>query len=222
MEGMTMESLSELFSESQAQILLAIKQQGEVTAADLSDSVDLAVTTVRQHLNRLQDQGLLVHRAEPRGRGRPTHLYRLSERAERLFPSIDAAMLNRLLDFLSREGHHRAIDAFFRDFWDERTEEFQRRLDQADGTDLEVRLEILDAFLTEQGFMPEIDHTDGEVTIRECNCPLSEAVESTRLPCRLEAEFLELVVGQSLERVAYMPDGHDACTYTFASDTGEE
>jgi predicted ArsR family transcriptional regulator len=200
MEGMTMESLSELFSESQAQILLAIKQQGEVTAATLADSVELAVTTVRQHLNRLQNQGLLEHRSEARGRGRPTHLYRLSERAQRLFPSIDAA-----------------IDAFFRDFWDERTEEFQRRLDQADGSDLEVRLEILEAFLTEQGFMPEIDHDNGEVTIRECNCPLSEAVESTRLPCRLEAEFLELVVGQSLERVAYMPDGHESCTYQFTT-----
>ena len=212
-----MESLADLFSESQAQILLAIKQQGEVTAGDLADSVGLAVTTVRQHLNRLKDQGLLEHRAEARGRGRPTHLYRLSERAERLFPSIDAAMLNRLLDFLSREGHHRAIDAFFRDFWDERTEEFRRRLNQAEGADLNVRLEILGEFLTEQGFMPEIDHDDGEVTIRECNCPLSEAVESTRLPCRLEAEFLELVVGQSLERVAYMPDGHESCTYQFSS-----
>lgn len=216
-----MKSLSELFSDSQAQILLAIKQTGEVTAADLAESVGLAITTVRQHLNRLQDQGLLEHRPEPRGRGRPTHVYRLSDRAERLFPSIDATMLNRLLDFLSREGHHRAIDAFFREFWDERTQEFRQRLEQADGTDLAVRLDILDDFLTEQGFMPEIEQEDGEVTIRECNCPLSEAVESTRLPCRLEAEFLELVVGQPLERVSYMPDGHKSCTYQF-SRTSED
>lgn len=218
-----MQTLADLFSESQAQILLAIKQQGEATAGDLAESADLAVTTVRQHLNRLQDQGLLEHRSEARGRGRPTHLYRLSERAERLFPSVDAQILNRLLDFLSREGHHRAIDAFFREFWDERADEFRQRLEQAEDSGLAVRLEILEAFLTEQGFMPEIEQDgDGEITIRECNCPLAEAVESTRLPCRLEAEFLEMVVGQPLERVSYIPDGHDACTYAFASESGED
>jgi predicted ArsR family transcriptional regulator len=221
MEG-SMEDITDLLSDSQTRLVELIKKRGEVTVDQAVDALDLATTTIRQHLERLENEDLVEHRRNSVGRGRPRHVYRLSSRAEQLFPSLDRLMLHRLLDFLSTEGHHRAIDDFFHEFWDERGDEFRRRLDALDDESREARLNLLSEFLDEQGFMPEIDHDEaGSVEIRECHCPLSKAVESTRLPCRLEAEFLEQVVGQSLERVSYMPDGNNACVYEFRADDEE-
>ena len=214
-----MKHITHLLSDSQTRLLDLIKRRGEIAVDDAVESLELAQTTVRQHLDRLEEEGLVKRRSEKRGRGRPQHFFELTAVAHQLYPSLDQRVLHRLLDFMGREGYHRAIDDFFREFWDERTREFRRRLGEAEADDLEARLEVLQEFLDEQGFMPEIERgEEGRVEIQECNCPLSKAVESTRLPCRLEADFLEKVVGQPLDRVSYMPDGHRACIYEFREE----
>jgi predicted ArsR family transcriptional regulator len=87
---------------------------------------------------------------------------------------------------------------------------------------LEERLEVVEGFLAEQGFVPEVGVEESLMTIRECNCPFSEAVRATRLPCRLEAQFLEQALQRDLTRVGYMPDGHPACVYEFSVDSPED
>ncbi|MFB6374580.1 MAG: helix-turn-helix transcriptional regulator, partial [Bradymonadaceae bacterium] len=176
---------------------------------------ELAETTIRQHFTRLEDEELVERRSEAEGRGRPTAYFRLSSGAKQMYPSSDGEMLSELLDFLSREGYHRAIDDFFREFWEKRRRELEARL-------AEVDPESLRDFLDEQGFMPEMSvDEEGTIEIRECNCPLPGAVESTYLPCRLEADFLEQVVGRAFSRVEYIPEGNTACTYRFrATDEG--
>ncbi len=131
-------------------------------------------------------------------------------------------MLSDLLDFLSREGYHRAIDDFFREFWQRRRRQLETRLTEADANGLDERLEVLRKFLDENGFMPEIDVDDGTVEIRECNCPFAAAVDSTYLPCRLEADFLEKIVGKDLDRVSYIPDDSTSCTYRSQGEDGPD
>ena len=67
----------------------------------------------------------------------------------------------------------------------------------------------------------ENDRADNTLTIKECNCPFPEAVEETRLPCRLEAEFFQKLLGGRLERTSYIPDGYSACTYHINMDESE-
>ena len=218
-----MKDITHLLSDSQTRLLELIKRRGEISVQEAVEGLELAKSTIRQHLERLEDEGLIKRRSEASGRGRPQHYFELTALAHQLFPSLDRQVLHRLLDYLAREGLHREIDDFFREFWSERGREFRQRLAEADDEDLEARLEILGEFLDEQGFMPEIaTDGDGRVEIRECNCPLDKAVESTRLPCRLEADFLEKVVGQPLERVSYIPDGHTACVYEFRDDEDDK
>lgn len=211
-----MRNITNILSSSQKKLLDLVKRHGELTVAGAVDELDLATTTVRQHFTALEDEGLVERTERAEGRGRPTAYFSLSEAALQMYPSRDGPMLSELLDFLSREGYHRAIDEFFREFWDDKRLELRDQLDEAGAETLEERLEVLGEFLDNQGFMPEIDlDDDGTVTIRECNCPLRGSVDSTHLPCRLEAEFLEHVVERVLTRVDYIPEGANACTYEF-------
>ena len=211
-----MDNLTHLVGESRQKILALVKDRGEITATQTADELELALTTVRQHFARLESDALIERTSRPSGPGRPVVYYRLSASARRMYPSSDADMLSNLLDFLSTQGYHRAIDDFFRHYWQQRHQALQNRLEEANAHTMTQRLEVLHAFLDEQGFMPRITmDDDGAVEIRECNCPLRGSVKSTRLPCRLEAEFLEEIVGQELTRAEYIPDGHNACIYQF-------
>lgn len=215
-----MNDLTDLLGESRKQLLDLVKRRGEVTAGQAHEAIDLAVTTIRQHLTELEHRDLVERHSRPEGRGRPKAYFRLTARGRQMYPSRDDHLLTELLDFLSREGFHGAIDEFFRDYWNRRGRQLQRRFDEAGAESLPQRLEILREFLAEQGFMPEIKLDDEGLELRECNCPLEATVASTRLPCRLEAQFLEEALQQSLSRVEYIPDGHNACVYCF--DNGEE
>ena len=214
-----MRDITQILSASQKRLLDLIQKVGEVTVAEAVDHLDLATTTIRQHVATLEDHELVDRREQADGRGRPTAYYSLSERGRQLYPSNDGEVLSELLEFLGREGYHRAIDDFFHEYWEGRRKDLQKRLEEADAGSFEDELEVLREFLADQGFMPEVDvRDDGTVVIRECNCPLRGSVRATKLPCRLEAEFLEKVVGRTLTRVEYIPEGNPACTYEFELD----
>ncbi|MFB6262902.1 MAG: helix-turn-helix transcriptional regulator [Bradymonadaceae bacterium] len=211
-----MNDLTHLFSESQQRLLELLKRREEVSVDDAVEALDLAETTVRQHFDALDDEGLVVRESRAEGRGRPRQYFRLSVAARQLFPSRDGDMLAELIGFLAREGYHRAIDEFFQEFWEGRRRSLRERLEANGAESFEEKLEVLRAFLDDQGFMPDVRvGDDGTVVIRECNCPLEGAVEATKLPCRLEADFLEKVIGETLSRVEYIPDGEPACRYEF-------
>jgi predicted ArsR family transcriptional regulator len=80
----------------------------------------------------------------------------------------------------------------------------------------------VEAFLERQGFVPEIDVDEERVTISECHCPFAQGVRATRLPCRLEARFLEQALQKKLRRAGYMPEGHRACVYEFSLGDEQE
>lgn len=202
-------------------LLLQLKRRGRLTAEDAATAIDRAVSTAREHLQELESRGWVASVAEPTdGRGRPRHRYRLTRAGEALFPTRDAELMHDLVAFLHDRDASDLLTDFFEDFWAKRSERVQQRLDAHDARDHDNRLQILADVLEEEGFMPEINRTGASVVIRECNCPFPESVKQTRLPCRLEAEFLASALDRPLARVTYIPDGHDACTYTFRDASG--
>jgi predicted ArsR family transcriptional regulator len=86
-------------------ILEYLKTHGEATVDDLGQALgNLTAVTVRHHLDVLRKQNLIGpptirHRSSP---GRPKYIYRLTEKAESLFPKN----LNTLADHLLCELKH--------------------------------------------------------------------------------------------------------------------
>jgi predicted ArsR family transcriptional regulator len=205
-------------SDTKRALLHLMKRRGVITVDDAVEATGLTKASLREHLTRLERDGLVEHDSKRNGRGRPTLLYRLSSMGERLFPSFDGVLLGRLLDFLDKEGQRHWIDSFFTRFWQDRTDDVKSRLDAVSLDDRNARLTALKQILSEQGFMPEIEILDDGLVIRECNCPFPEAVRHTRIPCRLEAEFFAHLLGAPISRVSYIPEGHPACTYEFEGE----
>jgi predicted ArsR family transcriptional regulator len=210
-----MSRLNLIASGTKRDLLLLIKHRGSISIDDAQESTGLTRTTLREHLGMLERDGLLLRSTIRRGRGRPSLSYALTADAEHLFPSRDQHLLGSLLEFLEDAGRNDLIEQFFRQYWAERLADMNRRTAHLKSDDRKGRIGVLEELLTEQGFMPSLSTTEPGLVVRECNCPFPEAVRRTRLPCRLEAEFLSDVLNRPVGRVSYIPDGAAACTYEF-------
>lgn len=196
--------------DTQRRVLDLLKREGEQSVGQLAAALDLAVETVRGHLNALAGHGL-VRRTGTRkdGPGRPEILYGLSAEAEELFPQEEGRLLRHLTAYLTEQGHDDVLESFFEARVDEQRAVARDRLEGLTGRD---RLEEVAAILTEQGFMAEVVDDD-RPALRLCHCPLKEMVAVSRLPCRAEGAWVREMLGEELVRRSWMPDGDRTCTY---------
>lgn len=204
---------SSRLGDTQRRILEVLKRGGKKSVGDLAGDLELSAETVRSHLNTLAGHDF-VRRAGSRkdGPGRPEILYRLTERAEELFPSEEDRLLRELTTFLTEEGHGEVIRSFFEARVRKQRENARERLEGLEGRE---RLEEVAAILAEEGFMAEVvEAGDGEgPRLRLCHCPLKQMVAVSREPCRAEVAWIREMLGQDLDRDSWMPEGDRTCTY---------
>lgn len=203
---------------SQRAILDLLKRLGRATVPTLAAELALNIETVRGHLKRLERDSLVRREGSLRdGPGRPEILFGLSEGAEELFPRREPQVLGELAAYLLRSGLDTALDGFFDEWIAERRSAALLRIEGLKGR---ARLEEIAAILSELGFMAVVDDDEDEARLRLCHCPLRGLVEATRMPCRVEIELVQELVGCELQRESYIPDGDPACSYRIADPDG--
>jgi predicted ArsR family transcriptional regulator len=68
--------------------------------------------------------------------------------------------------------------------------------------------------LSREGFMAEWSVDAGRVRIAEHNCAVQAVAERFPEICAAEEEFLQSILGTSVQRDMYIPDGCNSCQYT--------
>lgn len=209
-----------MFTGSKKQLLDLIKRKGTISIDEAVEDTELAKTTLREHFLQLERDGYIQRGYVRSGPGRPSLEYQLTQKGNSLFPSYESALIKELLNFLKSKGDEETIEEFFKSFWEERIEKAKHRMDQSSETDLKSKVEALTHMLEEEGFMPEfnLDEESETLTIKECNCPFSEVVKETRLPCKLEALFYKKLFSKRAERTSHIAEGDFSCTYNIPTD----
>jgi predicted ArsR family transcriptional regulator len=166
-----------------------VRSPKPLSTSDVAESLDLHPNTVRPHLERMRDVGLLEVTTEVRtGVGRPQNLYSLSDTAPSLglepptFP-----MLARLLVRMAEAAGATPDDAA------EAGRE-QGQLDAVPYTRAASCLEALVDRLERLGFDPAVDGTDDGNTavIGFTHCPFRELAEAhPDLVCSLHRGLVE-------------------------------
>lgn len=204
-----------MFTGSKKQLLELIKRKGKLSMDQAADHTDLAKTTLREHLLQLERDGYVEREYARSGPGRPSLVYRMTPKGNGLFPSSESALIRELLAYLKSRGEVDTIEEFFRAFWEERIDKARERMEGSPEENIPARVAALMELLEEEGFMPEftVDEENRTLTVRECNCPFSEVVKETRLPCKLEAMFYKKLFNEEAERTSYLAEGDHSCTY---------
>jgi predicted ArsR family transcriptional regulator len=212
-----------MFTGSKKELLDRIKRKGILSIDEAVEYTELAKTTLREHFLQLERDGYIQREYVRSGPGRPSLQYQLTPKGNSLFPSSESALIRKLLKYLKDQGDEETIEEFFQAFWDERLEKAHQRMDKSSKNDLNSRVEALSHMLEEEGFMPEFDlnEEDETLTVKECNCPFSEVVKETQLPCKMEAKFYKKLFNERAERKTHIASGDHACTYDIPANKSQ-
>ncbi len=209
-----------MFTGSKKEIIDLIKRSGTLSIDEAVEEIDLAKTTLREHFLQLERDGYVERDYVRSGPGRPSLQYQLTSKGNSTFPSSESKLIRNIIKYLKSKGNEQLVEDFFEDFWDQRLEEAQDRIEKSSAGDLQSKVKILMQMLEEEGFMPEFDfdESDESLMVKECNCPFSEVIKETRLPCKLEEMFYKKLFNENAERTSYIADGDYSCTYDIPAD----
>ncbi len=169
-----------------------------LATAEIAETLDLHPNTVRPHLERMRDVGLLAIETEPRGAvGRPQHRYSLAGDAPSLGlePATFPVLARMLLRVAAAGGLGRddVVDAG-REQGEADAVAIAPMLDPA-APDDEVCVDGLVARLDALGFDPALAADDGQATVAFAHCPFRELAEANpEIVCALHQGLVEGIV----------------------------
>jgi predicted ArsR family transcriptional regulator len=192
-------------------ILIAVKRAGSCTVAELAAQLGITAAAVRQQLLRLAEDGLVLHRSEGDGRGRPAHRYELTSSAEALFPKRYGDLTTELLGYLGGPDSDE-VGHLFEERGKRRLQGAAPRL--ADLT-LEAQVAELTKILDDDGYLADVERLDdGGWRITEHNCAILTVATGYRQACSSELSFIRSALPAAhVERVAHLMDGAHVCAY---------
>ncbi|MBX8464953.1 MULTISPECIES: metalloregulator ArsR/SmtB family transcription factor [unclassified Deinococcus] len=198
---------------TKTRLLELVKRHGAQTAQDLAQGLDISVPAARRHLCDLQEQGLVEARTErPGGRGRPQHVYALTERGEAAFPktysSLCVDVLRHIESLFGGEALLKVLDA--------RNAEIAGRFRSELAGDLPLgeRVQNLVRRLNEHGFdASAVQDERGQWTFTQHNCPnLTVARQYSQL-CSAEITLYGDLLGVPVTRETRIACGQGSCRY---------
>ncbi len=203
-------------TDAKRRLLELLKRLGPVTAGVLAKQLELTVVAVRQHLQALEQNGLVTqHKQPPKGRGRPSVHWRLTSLADQVFPDRHAELTVGLIEAareaFGADGLQKMIHGRAR----EQTREY-RRLVPSEDVPLARRLEALATQRSVEGYMAEaLEQDDGSWLLVEHHCPICEAAKSCTGLCSAELDVFRQTLGKKVrvERVQHLLDKGDRCAY---------
>src|SRR4051794_15522340 len=188
-----------------------------LSTADIADALELHPNTVRPHLDRMRDVGLLEVDADSRGTvGRPQHRYRLAGDAPSLGlePSAFRLLAQLLAGVAASVGADAEVIAA--------VGRVQGQVAALARADAQSCIEAVVSELAELGFDPAVATDGSTTTVAFTHCPFSElAAMFPEVVCHLHRGMVEGMVdslggvGTSVERFATLAD-RDPCRVDLA------
>ena len=196
-------------------IVLELRQAGPRSPDELARAIGASRSGIVGQLRALEAAGLVSHRTERHGVGRPRHVYDVTPEAQALFPTNYDGLAVGLVDAILAVGGDDLLEAVFsarRRQLGIRTGE--RLAELAPDGSLAARAKALARLQDEQGYLAEvIVGDDGALRIVERNCAIHHVASVASAPCDAELVLFREVLGTDVVRETHMPAGDRCCTY---------
>lgn len=195
-------------------LLDLLKRHGPRKADDLSRDIGVSAMAARQHLYAMQEEGLIDFVEQPRPRGRPAKLWRLTEAAERYFPDAHAELTVGLLDSMRSAFGEAGLNRLLSVRGREQADSYAESMAESRG--LRARLDALAAIRTKEGYMAEVQETaEGDFLLIENHCPICRAAAACTGLCAAELLVFRAVLGPdvTIERTDHILAGARRCAY---------
>ena len=204
-------------SRSATRLLHALKAAGPQSAAVIARRLGVTSTAIRQHLAKLQAEGLVAFEDQAAGVGRPRRRWHLTEKGHGRFPDSHAGLALDLIQSVGRIFGEEGLDKLISAREQASLELYSARLG---GGDLRGRLRRLATVRSEEGYMAEVTAVpDGSFLLSENHCPICVAARACQGLCRSELALFRAVLGPGVEveRSEHILAGARRCAYRVRS-----
>jgi predicted ArsR family transcriptional regulator len=200
---------------TQDALLLYLKRQGELTVSDLCTMLGITSMAVRRHLSHLQKEGLIESRMVRQVRGRPTYHYKLSDKAETLFPSGGSTLAVDLLEAVLEQSGQQGVMDLLNIRNEKRIARFRERFE---GKAIGERVQEISRIFSEDGYMTEWEAVeDGDFIIYQRHCAVHDMADKFRQLCSMEPKMMEALLGVKVTREKYILRNDPLCAYVVHS-----
>lgn len=199
-------------------ILIALKQRGMATIAQLAAVLELTGEAVRQQLLQLHREGWVeasVERRTDRARtGRPATTYRLSADGDHLFPKHYDALAVAVIDAIGDEfGAEAALRVLAR----VSNDRVQAVAPSLRNLSLAERVEALkNWYLADDPYM-EMERAGDDFRLVERNCPFYNTAMRRPALCSVSVNALTRLLGVRVEREEKFQNGDGRCVFRVRS-----
>jgi predicted ArsR family transcriptional regulator len=213
---MSSDGLENLLRPAADRFLVLLKMRGPQTASDLGRATCVTGEAARQQLARLAEAGLVEATSKPRGVGRPSQVWRLTEAGHARFPDAHGEVTACLIESIRSEFGESALQRLID------TRATASKAAYADSivgaADLGERVRRLAKARTREGYMAE-SRADGDGYILiENHCPICVAATACQGFCQAELDTFRAVLGPdaAVERTEHIVNGDRRCVYRIS------
>ena len=196
---------------SRVSIVNELRAQGSVSADELADMLGVTKQCVRKHLEVLEREGYVEHAPARGERGRPAHVFRLTPKAEELFPKRYDLFAKSVLRQIGEVWGERGLNTVFCGCASETVALLRPRLEKLS---FDARVRRLTELLGEMGYEAEAEKLDdGSYTLTEWNCPQADIAREYRQLCDQELIVYRELLGAEVFRESRIAGGSSRCAY---------
>ncbi|NJK74917.1 MAG: iron-sulfur cluster biosynthesis transcriptional regulator SufR [Richelia sp. CSU_2_1] len=213
-------------------ILQYLLKEGQGTALELAESLDISPQAIRRHLKDLESEGLIQYQSHQAGMGRPQHIYELTAQGRDRFPNRYGDFAVSFLDTLAETVGREQVMTILQKQWERKAMEYRRLVGAGS---LEERMAELVALRRAEGYMAECypaeSMKDGNCdrtakgdrfVFVEHNCAISNVAETFPSVCGNELEMFAAVLPDCIvERTHWIINGEHRCGYAISQKQEE-
>ncbi len=191
-----------------------LENRDGLTADDLAEKLSITRSAVHQHIVSLERDGLVARNALARKKGRPSHVFSISEDGIHEFPKrydwFSALLLGVLSERLSDDDLRGELDALGKKIGGE------LRLQLA-GPYSDVSAADLASAMSDLGYAARAAHTeDGVEEIQAFNCVYHHLAAEHPEVCEFDLALIEAATGQRPEHTECVVRGGGSCRFRLA------
>ncbi len=196
------------------EIVLLLKKRGSISVHDMAEHLGVTDMAIRKHIPVLERDKYIQSTVVRQPIGRPTAVYQLTARAERLFPNQYEGLATELIDEITDLlGESMVSRLFVR-----RRERLEQKYKSVmAGQDFGQRVADLAKLQNDEGYMVTWEkRNDGTYAFEEANCPVAQVAVRYRQACSCELDLFAAVLDADVERTACIAEGNTTCRYLIA------
>lgn len=195
---------------------LLLKNKAGMSVDEMSEGLSITRNAVRQHLATLENEGLLK-KSESRGtRGRPEHLYILTDKGHECFPRHYAWFAQLLIESMQHESGTEGLDERLTIMGQQIGK--QLYLQHAKLSNAQERVQKMAELMHQLGYDAEARINADQDVIEADNCVFHTLAFANPHICKFDLALMEEFTGRTVEHQECMATNGQVCRFKFKRD----